>query len=126
VILIVLTGIVFHEVPFHGKDINEVYQENSGKIWLITGVGTVVFSLLMYLVLISTSTLSSFLKIIDNKNDVIKAQSDQIIATLEYNAKRHDSLMSKLNKNNEEDINRDAKLLDHGNRIEIIEKHIGL
>ena len=118
VVLIVLTGIVYHEVPIHGKDINEIYRENTGKIWLITGVGTIVFSLLMYYVLRNTQMLQSFMLMIDNKNDIIKSQSDQIIATLEHNAKRHDELMVKINENTASDIIRDKKIIDIENRLD--------
>lgn len=126
VLLIVLAGIVFYEVPFGSKDINDVYRDNPGKIWLIGLVGTFVFSLLMYWVLISTNTLQAFLKTIDEKNDIIKAQSDQIIATLEYNAKRHDELMVKINHNDEKDIERDRRIGSLESDVKDIKKHIGL
>lgn len=129
VVLVVLTGIVFHDVPLNGDDINKVYRDNVGKIWLITGVGTIVFSLLMYYVLMNSNMLEGFLKTIDSKNDIIKAQSDQIIATLEYNAKRHDELMTKLNENTEKDlkvarqvVNLEKIVIDHESRIKKLER----
>lgn len=133
VILIVLAGIVFYEVPFKGKDINDIYKENPGKLWLIVTVGTLVFSLLMYWVLISANILEGLLITVNKKNDIIKAQSDQIIATLEYNAKRNDELMVKINENTAKDVARDKRINDIEDRIDDntrdikdIKKHIGL
>jgi hypothetical protein len=126
VVLVIIAGIVFHDVTIGGENINDVYKNNPGKIWFITGIGTLTFSMLMYLVFISVGALEKLMEVINSKNDLIESQGNQIIAHLQYNAKTQSDIMHKLNKNTEHDIQRDKMLIDHRDRIEKIEKHIGL
>jgi hypothetical protein len=126
VALVLIAGIIFHDVAIGGQDINDVYKQNPGKIWFIGGIGTMTFSMLMYLVFISVGALEKLMEVINSKNATIESQGNQIIAHLQHNAKVNSDIMTKINKNTELDIYRDKQLVEHRNRIEKIEKHIGL
>ena len=71
IFIIVLVAIILYPFDFSGKDINQIYAENSGLIWLLTSVIGIIIVIFQYFNFQIVSVLKKLSKDNEEKNKII-------------------------------------------------------